>query len=99
MDSATSYRLIGLEERLRSLESKVDQILAMLKELKDNATLSKPVQVPPYPWGSFPVGSPNPLPLPTDNTRCSVCGIGSNGPMGYVCTRRDCPSGVVTCQT
>ena len=27
-------------------------------------------------------------------TACQVCGLGSNGPMGYVCPRPDCPSAV-----
>lgn len=25
---------------------------------------------------------------------CRVCGLGSNGPMGYVCPRIDCPTAV-----
>lgn len=42
-----------------------------------------------------PMPSPNPWPIYNNNS-CKVCGMKFDGPMGYVCGRTDCPSGV-TC--
>ena len=30
------------------------------------------------------------------DTSCQVCGLGSQGPMGYACLRQDCPT-AITC--
>lgn len=34
------------------------------------------------------------MPQPTYTLGCRVCGLGSDGPMGYACPRSDCPSAV-----
>lgn len=49
-----------------------------------------------------PMPSPWPIIPPTgpyNNNSCSVCGVKFDGPMGYVCSRTDCPSGVSYCGT
>ena len=28
------------------------------------------------------------------DTACQVCGLGSQGPMGYACPRQDCPTAI-----
>lgn len=61
----------------------------------------------PTPWP--PVSYPKPIdswpvrsgpyeadPSYMQPSSCRVCGMKFDGPMGYVCTRTDCPSGV-TC--
>lgn len=50
----------------------------------------------PKPIDSWPV---RPGPYEVDPSymqppSCSVCGMRFDGPMGYVCSRTDCPSGV-----
>lgn len=46
---------------------------------------------------NFPVWPTLPtIPPPkVDYSKCSVCGIQFDGPMGYVCQRLDCPSKMV----
>lgn len=56
---------------------------------------------PPMP---NPNTSPWPAPMPptgpyTLNNTCSACGMKFDGPMGYACSRPDCPSGVSYCGT
>jgi hypothetical protein len=53
-----------------------------------------PLDPSPEDW-PLPVRWPTITPTPpyTLSTQCPVCGIGSDGAMGYVCTRVDCPSG------
>lgn len=88
----------------RYLDKKFDRIIELaeetnrlLRDLRDRIDRQNPqTQVTPAPYTlPFPY-IPSTPPLNAAPS-CPVCGIGSNGPMGYVCTRRDCPSGVVTC--
>lgn len=48
----------------------------------------------PAPWP--PTTYPSPDPSYMQPSSCRVCGMKFDGPMGYVCSRPDCPSGV-TC--
>lgn len=52
----------------------------------------------PEPW--VPPSFPPQFPKPRFTKGCSVCGIGADGEvLGYVCVRKDCPSGVVWCES
>lgn len=55
--------------------------------------------VAPYQPGKFTMPLiPGPYDFATTKPQCPKCGIIFDGPMGYVCPRADCPSGV-TCGT
>lgn len=66
------------------------QLLDKLRELEDRIRVLEQL-----PQTRGPQFTPGTLPQPIYNTLgCRVCGLGSNGPMGYACPRSDCPSAV-----
>lgn len=87
----------------RYLDKKFDRMIELaeetnklLRELLAKVSTPEQTTIVPAPY-SFPTPYTPTTPPLGHAPGCPVCGIGSNGPMGYVCQRRDCPSGVVTC--
>jgi hypothetical protein len=89
-----------LTSRLEKQEKKNpwDEILKPKPQPYIPPITPNPWTPPPMPWA--PPWTPN-VPKPYDTTlpKCVACGIVFSGPVGYVCTRSDCPSGKVTCET
>ena len=85
-----------LDKKFSRMIELAEETNSLLRELLTRINKSEQPQITPAPYTlPFPY-IPSTPPLNAAPS-CPVCGIGSNGPMGYVCTRRDCPSGVVTC--
>lgn len=66
---------------MSSIEKDVEQVIDLLREI--SRKLDRLQTYPVYPQ-------------PITASKCGVCGIKWDGPMGYVCTRTNCP-GRVTC--
>lgn len=98
-----SYQEMELMTENATLKERCDQLEKRIKLYEDLiAILAKDkVTVPPMvnPNPVYPY--PNPLyphrPDVSLKLGCPKCGVGADGqPMGYVCNRTDCPTGV-TC--
>ena len=80
-----------LEEKLERLEKQVAYLERRVNELEQANRMHHPFQ---------PVTIPTPYnPQWKIPNACSVCGLQFNGPMGYVCSNPQCPSGVTYCQS
>ncbi len=56
----------------------------------DDGTFTE--SIPSAPYGPMPSIPMNPSPL--DYKSCPKCGIKLDGPMGYVCSQPQCPTGL-----
>lgn len=93
-DVSYTYKEVELMTENATLKERCVQLEARIKLYTDMvAILSKDkVTVPPMVNPMFPY-----RPEISLGQGCPKCGIGADGkPMGYACTRTDCPTGV-TC--
>ena len=74
-------KFVEIETRMRDLEAAYDALQERVRTLESRHRTFGPLFTPGTIPEKFTLG-------------CHVCGLGSDGAMGYACPRSDCPTAV-----